>query len=231
MPSRYVRAGLLGSEAIKDAGEAAEVLYVRLLLLADDFGRYDGRPGFIQSQAWPLGGPSVQDIEHRLQVLSGTHGPDGTPLIVRYRVKNKPFIYIPKFGQRTRASKSKFPDPIDGQVPDKIDTNGGHVSDRWQTAVSQPQAGSVSGSLDINNTVVDNRGESTELSTRPAKSRGTAIPQPLRKFLTPIEPPKRGNGAHPPASLADLPDEPEHDHESPGTTEDAPRGTPTAPDA
>lgn len=117
MPSRMIREGLLDSDPLRQAGELAELLFTRLMLVADDYGRFDGRVTVICRRCWPLGGPSDPDVAQRLAALVR----EG--LIVQYEVDGKPFIYIPKFNQRLRLkTASKWPDPPelgthDAQMP------------------------------------------------------------------------------------------------------------------
>lgn len=113
MPSRYVREGLLDSEKIRQAGEPAEVLFMRLLLVVDDFARFDGRVTVICRRCWPIGGPLEADVLERLTTLAQFG------LVVCYEVDGKPYLYVPNFNQRTRASKSKYPPPPVPQVSDK----------------------------------------------------------------------------------------------------------------
>jgi hypothetical protein len=132
MPNRILREGLLDSEPLSKSGEKAEVLFMRLLLVADDFGRFDGRLSVICRRCWPLGeptDPNEMDVLERLTKLTEHK------LVVAYEVDGKPFIFIPKFKQRTRASKSKFPDPpannpqLDRPMTDNGQSPDGQPSD------------------------------------------------------------------------------------------------------
>jgi hypothetical protein len=105
MPNRIIREGFLDSDAISNAGEAAEVLFTRLLLVADDYGRFDGRVTVICRRCWPNGGPNEESIRERLRALVGHE------LVVMYEVDGKPYLFIPNFKQRSRAMKSKYPPP------------------------------------------------------------------------------------------------------------------------
>ena len=105
MPNRIMREGFLDAEAISRAGELAEVLFTRLILVADDYGRFDGRLTVICRRCWPNGGPDEESVKERLVALA-KHG-----LIVRYEVDGKPYLFLPNFKQRSRAMKSKFPPP------------------------------------------------------------------------------------------------------------------------
>lgn len=135
MPSRYVREGLLSSEAIATAGELAEVLFVRLLLVADDFGRFDGRVGRIVRACWPAGGvgsPGEFEVNDRLEKL------EAAGLVLRYEVDGKPFLLIPRFQQRTRSTKSKFPEPSAAWLAkhngaqSQVIPSAGHSAGKWR---------------------------------------------------------------------------------------------------
>ena len=116
MPNRILRDTALDSDRIASVDEASEVLFYRLIMLADDFGRFDGRVAVIRARAFALRQKvSESDIKTRLEKLSTTG------LIFQYEANSKPYIVIPRFDQRQRAEKSKFPDPPDG----------------WQSSVGQ----------------------------------------------------------------------------------------------
>lgn len=164
MPCRYIRDGILESVSIEHAGEPAEVLFYRLMLVADDYGRSNAKLKWIERNCWPNGGPnapSLDDIEARLKALETAKDARGVPLIVRYEVHGEPFLYIPKFGQRTR-SLPKYPDPpqgspqespnpptVDGQLPDSRPSHDGQPPGRWRAADSHPQARSRSRSRSV----------------------------------------------------------------------------------
>lgn len=148
MPNRYFRDGLLDSEAVSRAGELAEVLFVRLMLVADDFARFDGRVTVICRRCWPGGGPQEDDVEERLQALARER------LALLYEVDGKRFIYIPKFNQRTRAGKSKYPDPpaeLLADYPHESDSGPSrdwHAPDDGQASASgvRPRGSTATGS-------------------------------------------------------------------------------------
>lgn len=129
MPSRMIREGYLDSDPLRQAGELAEILFTRLMLVADDYGRFDGRVTVICRRCWPLGGPTETDVSQRIVALVR----EG--LVVLYEVGGKPFIFIPKFNQRLRLkSASKWPDPPEistasAQMPDTCRTLTDHPPD------------------------------------------------------------------------------------------------------
>lgn len=104
MPNRILREGLLDSDRIGQVSIGAEVLFCRLMLLADDFGRYDGRVSVICRRAF-VNRRSVD--EHMtgewLQELADAE------LLHLYHVDGRPFIELLNFRQRTRAQVSKYP--------------------------------------------------------------------------------------------------------------------------
>ncbi len=116
MPSRIIRDGIIESEAINKLSWGAEVFYRRLMSIADDYGRYDGRVALLRTRLFGLKLDQVSDADVRKWV--------GECLAVAavsvYEVEHKPYIALTKFGQQIR-SKSKFPPPpgtVDPTPPD-----------------------------------------------------------------------------------------------------------------
>jgi len=135
MPSRVLREGLLDSDAIGAVSPGAEMLFVRLLLLADDFGRYDGRVSVICRRAF-VNRRSVD--EH--MTADWLHELDNAGLVRLYEVDARPYLELLNFRQRTRSQVSKYParlapstvnQPLtsknDGQPPDKRQPDDGRA--------------------------------------------------------------------------------------------------------
>lgn len=124
MPNRIVRESILTSSAVNGLSIESELVYRRLMSVADDFGRFDGRAGVIRASAFPLRLEEFPEarIEHCLEEIAAAK------LILRYEVDGKPFIEVLKFNQRTRANTSKFPSPS------RQSTVTGHTSDGRVTA-------------------------------------------------------------------------------------------------
>ena len=121
MPTRMIREGLLDSDKINLLSADGERLFTRLMLCADDFGRFDGRFIVIKNRAFPLKETmKISNIEKDLNECIKVG------LITRYLVNGKPYIEIPGFNQRLRAKKSKYPDN-DGHMSDDCPTDDGHV--------------------------------------------------------------------------------------------------------
>ena len=133
MPNRILRDTALDSDRIAGVDEGSEVLFYRLIMLADDFGRFDGRVSVIRGRAFALRQTVTEkEIERRLSQLSKAQ------LIQRYKVADKPYISIPRFGQRQRAEKSKFPAPVSNPL-----TNDGQMTDGGQTSAPVVVVGDV----------------------------------------------------------------------------------------
>lgn len=105
MPNRLLKEGICTSDAINSLSSDSEVLFYRLLVVADDYGRMDARLPIIKSQCFPLKDSiTVAKIEKLIQELNANN------LISLYKVGGKPFLFIRKWDQRQR-SHAKYPDP------------------------------------------------------------------------------------------------------------------------
>ena len=111
MPNRILRDGILSSEGVCSLSWSAEVFYRRLMSVADDHGRFHGIPTLIRSACYPLQIDKVSDSDIGKWLTDCV-----TAALVRvYPASDgKRYVQIVKFGQQVR-SKSKFPDPIDGE--------------------------------------------------------------------------------------------------------------------
>ena len=101
----------------------AERLFIRLIMKADDYGRYHAEPRLLRSGCFPLSDHlRVNDLIRWLDELSSRQ------LILRYEVGGRKFLALVNFGQRLRTSRAKFPPP-DGAPPDFMpDRSGGPPS-------------------------------------------------------------------------------------------------------
>ncbi len=106
MPDRILRAGILTSDPVNTLSDSAEKFYRRLMSVADDYGRYDGRLPILISHLYPL----QIDRTTQSDVSKWLTECVNSKLIASYEVDGKPFIEIQKFGQRLRSA-SKWPNP------------------------------------------------------------------------------------------------------------------------
>lgn len=111
MPNRLLKEGIVDSARIDGLSPEAEVCYYRLLVVADDLGRFDARTAIVRSRCFPLKEQSNMSakVEAWLCELSERF------LILRYQVAGQPYLQIAKWDQRVR-SNGKFPPPSDGDL-------------------------------------------------------------------------------------------------------------------
>lgn len=179
MPNRILREGYLDSEKLRLAGELAEVLFVRLMLVCDDFGRFDGRVSVICRRCWPICGPTDEDVLTRLVALTGNG------LVVTYEVDGKPFIYIPNFKQRTRSPGSKFPNPPTGSQ-----SNDGPTAVMPPSTDGQVSAvGARSSYFEVRSSSFDIRG--SDGGHPPAEGKSNSKPRAAAQSIAKVEENKR----------------------------------------
>lgn len=108
MPNRIIKESICTSESIGCLSWFEEVLFYRIIVACDDFGRYDGRPVIIKNKLFPL----REKLSAR-QVADGLTKLASVGLICLYEADGKQYLYIPTWleHQSKRAKSSKFPDP------------------------------------------------------------------------------------------------------------------------
>lgn len=110
MPTRILKPGILDSDRVNQLSSGAEVFYRRLMSVADDFGRFDGRPTILRSKLYPL---RIDEVTNA-QILEWLFDCQKADLISVYLVDGKQFVEILRFDQKTRTG-SKYP-ANDGQA-------------------------------------------------------------------------------------------------------------------
>lgn len=126
MPIRMLR-DWTDSEPVNSLEASAERLFVRLIMKADDFGRFTANPKLIRALCFPLmDGLRESDISRDLAAC------EAAGLIATYSATGKPLLEIVNFGQRLRSAKSKYPPPVgsnsltnDGDPPPELNRDGG----------------------------------------------------------------------------------------------------------
>lgn len=138
MPNRILKESLLYSRDIAQLTEAEEAFFYRLLVCADDHGRFFADPEVVRARCYPRGRAEVteevvQGHLSRLVVLG---------MIQLYEDEGDSFLQIASWlkHQQKRATNSKFPDPEGKYVADDINRKQLQSSD---INGKQPQADSL----------------------------------------------------------------------------------------
>ena len=106
MPNRILKESICRSEEIDFLSWFEEVLFYRLIVTCDDYGRYDGRAKVIKGTCFPLKDITEKDIDKALSKLSVVG------LVKIYEIQEKPYLQLITWGehQRIRNQKSKYPE-------------------------------------------------------------------------------------------------------------------------
>ena len=117
MPNRIIRESICTSDSVDRLSWFEEVLFYRLIVSCDDFGRYDGRAAIIKNRLFPLKeNLTLKTVENAL------HGLASAGLVALYTSQGKRFLYLPTWGkyQTQRAKESKYPGPVEPTQADEI---------------------------------------------------------------------------------------------------------------
>lgn len=105
MPNRILR-DWTDSENVEKLSWQAEVMFVRLIQKADDFGRYLAHPKLLKASLFPLrDGVRETDIARLLAEC------EKAGVVVLYECGQKSYLEIAKWKQTIRAKESKYPAP------------------------------------------------------------------------------------------------------------------------
>ena len=108
MPNRIIKESICTSDSISQCSWFEEVLFYRLIVNCDDYGRFDGRTAVIKSRLFPLvDGLTLKSVEDAIKKLASLG------LVSCYEAEGKPFLFLPTWNehQNIRAKKSKYPQP------------------------------------------------------------------------------------------------------------------------
>ena len=113
MSNRILKEGICTSDQINEMSWFEEVLFYRLIVNCDDYGRFDGRVPVIKNRLFPL----KENLTAK-QVKDGINKLASVGLVVLYECDGKPFLHLPTWNdhQSVRANRSRYPAPEDGVV-------------------------------------------------------------------------------------------------------------------
>ena len=111
MPNRILKESIRTSDTIGELSWFEEVLFYRLIVSCDDYGRFDGRTAIIKGTCFPLKDVTNKNIEDALKKLVSVG------LVRHYEVAGKPYLQLSTWQshQNIRANKSKYPKPDEGK--------------------------------------------------------------------------------------------------------------------
>lgn len=108
MPNRIIKESICTSDSIDSLGWFDEVLFYRLIVNCDDFGRFDGRLAVIKNRLFPLKeNLTLKNVDTAINKLARVG------LVCLYEHDGKPFLFLPTWNehQSIRAKRSKYPEP------------------------------------------------------------------------------------------------------------------------
>lgn len=111
MPNRIIKESICTSDNLDALSWFEEVLFYRLIVNCDDFGRMDARPPILRARLFPL--KTVTDK----QIISALQSLRSAGIIDIYDVDGRSFLQMRTWErhQQLRAKKSKYPSP-DGNL-------------------------------------------------------------------------------------------------------------------
>lgn len=106
MPNRYIREGIISSEAVNSLTWQEEVFYRRLQSKVDDYGRYTSSPALLRAALFPLQLEQVReaDIPRLLESC------ERAGLLFVYAACGKQCLVMNKW-EKGRAKHSEYPEP------------------------------------------------------------------------------------------------------------------------
>lgn len=111
MPIRLLRPTIRQSKRWNRCSWVEQSLFIRLLTLVDDFGRYEADPELIRSEAFPYGDPEGNVIDVRAidgALLSFAR----KDMICLYQTEEgTKYLSLNRWKERLRAKESRYPDP------------------------------------------------------------------------------------------------------------------------
>ena len=119
LPTRYLKPGIRDSELIDGLSPMAEVMFYRLLVTVDDFGRFDARPSMLKSQCFPIKDKiTPKNCQEYLQELVEAG------LVLAYMAEGKPFLQVLRWDNVPRSKESKYPEYSDSCAQMYTSANG-----------------------------------------------------------------------------------------------------------
>lgn len=121
MSDRVIRDEILTSERYWSVSIEAQRLFVHLLLVADNLGRFSGKNYTLRAACFPGQAVAPEKLE---KMLAELHDAD---LVRIYEIEKQRYIFIPRFRQHLRYTKhSLYPEPPKEINDIFLDAHGEH---------------------------------------------------------------------------------------------------------
>lgn len=122
MPNRIIKESICCSDTLRELSWFEYAVFTKLIVLADDYGIYDGRVPLIRARAFSMDLDRVGERE----VADALDSLERVGLIVRYIAGGKPYLRLVGWDehQNVRAKRSKYPMDGDGQGTEKSEEGG-----------------------------------------------------------------------------------------------------------
>jgi hypothetical protein len=113
------------SEKVNMLSFQAEVLFYRLIMVADDWGGFFATPKIVKANCFPLKTDTIRDAD----IARWIDEIEKAGVIVVYTVADKDYLRIVDFGQRLRTKRSKYPEPPTDllTIDSNVRTNDGEL--------------------------------------------------------------------------------------------------------
>lgn len=108
MANRILKESICVSDSIDRLSWFEEVVFYRLIVNCDDYGRFDGRIVVIKNRLFPLRERiDTDELRRALEHL------EALGMLVRYQADGKPYLYLTAWRshQKIRTKRSKYPAP------------------------------------------------------------------------------------------------------------------------
>jgi len=124
MPNRIIKESICTSESIDQLKPFEEIVFYRLIVNCDDYGRLDARPAILKARLFPLKDIRKEQISDALLQLSLAG------IVSLYVNNDRPYLQLTSWDrhQQIRSKKSKYPGPDDaGSMPIENDIKKKHL--------------------------------------------------------------------------------------------------------
>ena len=106
MPNRIIKESICTSDTIDGLSWFEEVLFYRLMVNVDDYGRFDARTAILKARLFPLkSSVTEKQIEQAISRMNETG------ILIAYTVSGKPYLQLSTWAkhQSIRNKRSKYP--------------------------------------------------------------------------------------------------------------------------